>query len=48
MVYMSARTGSFLGLKYLDTIIAMACSEMSFGGGRVVWRPVDSFALPAS
>ena len=33
MAYMSARTSSFLGLEYLDTIITMVCSEMPFNGG---------------
>ena len=31
--YMSASTGSFLGLEYLDTIITKVSSEMPFGGG---------------
>ena len=33
MAYMSASAGSILVLEYLDTIIAMVCSEMPFGGG---------------
>ena len=32
MVYMSVRTGSFLGLEKLDTIITIICSEMPFDG----------------
>ena len=28
---MSVRTGSFLGLEKLDTIITIICSEMPFG-----------------
>ena len=33
MAYMSARTGSVLGLENLDAIITIVCSEVSFGGG---------------
>ena len=30
---MSARSGSIVGLEYLDTINTKVCSEMPFGGG---------------
>ena len=33
MAYMSASASSILVLEYLDTNIAMVCSEMPFGGG---------------
>ena len=33
MPYISARTGSFLGLEKSDTIITIVCSEVPFGGG---------------
>ena len=33
MAYMSARTGSVLGLENLDAIITIVCSEVFFGGG---------------
>ena len=32
MAYMLARTGSFLGLEYLDMITTMVCLEMPFVG----------------
>ena len=47
MTYISARTGSILGLENLNTIINIVSSEMSWRA-RVVSRPVDWFALRAS
>ena len=42
MVYMLARTGSFLGIENMETVITIVCSESPFGGGS---RRVESGRL---